>query len=282
MQDTPARANTAELAACLRAWRRRTPTGAAGTGALSGPRRFSGVRQQDVAERAGVSVDYIARLEQERAPHPSPSVLAALARALELSDAERVHLFRLAGQVEPQPGRMPRFVSPGLQRLLRRFDDLPVQVFDLSRQIIAANRTAVALIGDHEELSEREQNWIWRLFVGPPHPLVMSGEQKQAVAEQAVAELLEAVVRYPSDDRLRRLIADLREASVHFASLWEERPVGRAAPGHRTVAHPRFGLATFQVEMLTVTDSDLRLVIWTAEPGSREADILAGLTGSQG
>src|SRR5450755_1183136 len=108
-----------ELAGCLRAWRERLTPAAAGLPA-GAKRRVSGLRREEVASLAGVSVDYLSRLEQGRAQAPSPSVLASLARALRLSEPERSHLFRLVGHTEPGPGTIDRHVTPGLQRLLDR------------------------------------------------------------------------------------------------------------------------------------------------------------------
>ena len=135
-----------ELSGCLRSWRERLTPAHAGlpTGTQ---RRVPGLRREEVAHLAGVSVDYLARLEQNRSHRPSPSVLASPARALRLTDDERSHLFRLAGQAEPGPGTIDRHITPSLHRLLDRLADVPVLVVDAASEIVAANPLAAALIG---------------------------------------------------------------------------------------------------------------------------------------
>src|SRR5204863_9445483 len=134
-----------ELGGCLRSWRDRLDPADAGlpAGAM---RRVPGLRREEVAQLAGVSLDYLSRLEQGRASRPSPSVLASLARALRLTDDERAHLFRIAGHAEPSPGVINRHIGPGVQRLLDRLADVPVMVVDASWQVVAQNPLASALV----------------------------------------------------------------------------------------------------------------------------------------
>ena len=120
------------------------------------------------AVRQDTALDYLARLEQGRAAHPSPSVLAALARALRLTREERGHLFRVAGQAEPGAGRVDRHITPGVQRILDRLADVPVMVVDAGWEVVALNPVATALIGD---LSD-EPNILRRHFSGMPSRLV--------------------------------------------------------------------------------------------------------------
>src|SRR3712207_4271248 len=141
-----------ELAGCLRSWRERLSPSDAGLRAGS-QRRVAGLRREEVAQLAGVSVDYLSRLEQGRAQSPSPSVLASLARALRLSADERSHLLRLAGHAEPGPGTIDRHITPGVQRMLDRLADLPVMVVDAANELVATNALATALIGDFSGLS---------------------------------------------------------------------------------------------------------------------------------
>ena len=135
-----------ELAACLRTWRDRLTPAEVGLPA-GGRRRAPGLRREELAQLAGLSVDYLARLEQGRASHPSPSVLAPLARALRLTDDEREHLFRVAGQAEPLAGTINRHVTPSVQRVIDRLSDVPVMVIDAAYELVAANPLAVALTG---------------------------------------------------------------------------------------------------------------------------------------
>jgi transcriptional regulator with XRE-family HTH domain len=271
-----------ELAGCLRAWRERLTPAEAGF-AGGGMRRVPGLRREEVAQLAGVSLDYLARLEQGRAGTPSRSVLGALARALRLSDDECAHLFRIAGHAEPSPGSINRHLGPGVQRLLDRLTDVPVMVVDASWEVVAANPLARALIGDLSGASDRESNLAWRHFTGMPSRLVRSEDEELAADAEIVADLREALGRYPSDERLGALIADLRAASPRFAAAWDERPVAQRAASRKTFRHPEIGPITLDCDVLAVQGGDLRLVVYTAPSGSSDAEALAllGAIGTQ-
>jgi transcriptional regulator with XRE-family HTH domain len=265
-----------ELAGCLRSWRDRLSPAEVGLPA-GGHRRAPGLRREEVAQLAGLSVDYLARLEQGRASNPSPSVLAPLARALRLSDEERDHLFRVAGHAEPAAGSISRHVTPGVQRVLDRLADVPVAVVDASWQLIAANRLATALMGDLSGEPPRMRNILWRHFTGAPSRVVRVPDEDDAMEAEAVADLRDALGRYPDDEPLRELVDDLRRISPRFAELWEQRSVGRRSASRKTFLHPEVGSLTLDCDVLTVRGSDLRLVVYTAPPGSPDADALAVL-----
>jgi transcriptional regulator with XRE-family HTH domain len=263
-----------DLAACLRSWRDRISPADAGL-PPGRQRRVPGLRREEVAQLAGVSVDYLTRLEQGRAASPSPSVLAALARALRLTKDERAHLYRLAGHAEPRPGTVDRHITPSLQRLLDRLTDVPAMVVDVTGEIIVANALASALTGDRSELSRRDRNINWRHFTGARSPILRSPEEVAQVEEAMVAELHDALGRYPGDEELVALINDLCAASPRFAELWEQRPVARVRARRKTFRHPDVGEITLDCDVLTVEGSDLHLIVYTAAPGSRDADSLA-------
>jgi transcriptional regulator with XRE-family HTH domain len=263
-----------ELGACIRSWRDRVPPAEAGLPSGSA-RRVPGLRREEVAQLAGVSLDYLSRLEQGRAAHPSPSVLASLARALRLSDDERAHLFRLAGLAQPSSGMINRHIGPGLQRLLDRLGDVPVMVLDASSQVIARNPLAVALLGDLSDASPRERNIAWRHFTGDSSRIVRDEAQTAIAESEIVADLHDALARYPADEALAKLIDDLRSASPRFAELWEQRPVARRTASRKTFDHPEVGLITLDCDVLVVQESDLRVIVYTAPAGSADADALA-------
>jgi transcriptional regulator with XRE-family HTH domain len=129
-----------ELGPYLRARRDQLPPSAVGLPAR-GPRRDSGLRREELVSLAGISVDYLVRLEQGRAPNPSTQVLAALARALWLTPEERDHLYRLAGQAPPNRARITSHPTPGVQRLLDRLADTAVGVYDAAWTLVAWNPT---------------------------------------------------------------------------------------------------------------------------------------------
>jgi transcriptional regulator with XRE-family HTH domain len=263
-----------ELAASLRSWRGRVSPAEAGL--PSGrSRRVAGLRREEVAQLAGVSVDYLARLEQGRASSPSPSVLAALARALRLTTDERTHLFELAGQAPPGRGTIDRHITPSLQRLLDRLADVPVLVCDAACETIACNPLGTALLGDFTGLPRRERNIAWRVFTRAPSTVVRTDEEWAKAEVMHVADLRNAFARHPQDEELCSLIEDLREISPRFAELWEQRPVMPAPARRKTFRHPEVGLITLDCEALAVQGSDLELIVYTATPGSPDADALA-------
>jgi transcriptional regulator with XRE-family HTH domain len=265
---------TEELAGCLRAWRERLSPAEAGL-PVGSHRRVPGLRREEVALLAGVSVDYLARLEQNRAQSPSPSVLAALARALRVSDEECAHLYRLAGHAEPAPGTINRHVTPSLQRLLDRLSDVPAMVVDAAGEIVAMNPLASALLGDMSSGSRRERTIAWRHFAGLPNRIVRTPEESAAAEVRVVAELREARGRFPADEHLASLIEDLRKQSPRFAELWDQHPVARYPARTKTFAHPEIGEITLDCDVLSVQGSDLSLVVYTAAPGSSDARALA-------
>jgi transcriptional regulator with XRE-family HTH domain len=262
-----------ELAACLRTWRDRLQPADLGLPA-GGSRRAPGLRREELAQLAGLSVDYLARLEQGRARNPSPSVLGPLARALRLTDDERAHLFRVAGHAEPDAGGMHRHLTPSVQRVLDRLCDVPVLVIDAAWQIVAANPLAAALIGDLSGEPERERNIAWRKFMGLESRLVRSADEDARFEAGIVADLHDALGRHPGDEPLRALIDDLRRASARFAELWEQRPVAPHHEARKTLLHPAVGRVTLDCDVLTVGGSDLRLIVYTAAPGSADAQAL--------
>ena len=262
-----------ELGAALRAWRDRLAPADAGL-PDHGARRAPGLRREELALLAGMSADYVTRLEQGRASAPSVQVLTALARALRLTGAERVHLFVLAGQPLPGPGIMPAHLTPGLQRLLDQLSGIPVSVNDASWTLLAWNPLWAALVGDPAGQRGRDRNVLWRYFTGAPGRVTHTPEDEPRFEASAVADLRAAAARYPRDAGLRRLVADLRAASPRFARLWESREVGIHERDHKTVHHPELGPITVDCDVLSVPAVDLRVVAFTAAPGSADADKL--------
>jgi transcriptional regulator with XRE-family HTH domain len=260
-----------ELAGCLRSWRERVDPADVGLPA-GGRRRVSGLRREEVAQLAGVSVDYLTRLEQGRARRPSASVLASLARALRLGDDERIHLFRLAGQALPGPGVIDTHIPPSVQRLMDRLVDVPVMVVTVAGEILAANPLATALIGDVTGLSRRERTLSWRQFVGKGDSRLLRPEFERAEAEEViVADLQDALARYPLDQYLATTIAELQETSERFRELWSEHRIRRAHARRKTFDHPELGRLTFDCDALAVEGTPLKLIVYTAAPESPAA-----------
>lgn len=263
-----------ELAGCLRSWRERVSPADVGLPA-GGQRRVSGLRREEVAQLAGVSMDYLTRLEQGRAANPSAAVLGSLARALRLGEDERGHLFRLAGQPLPGPGVIDTHIPASVQRLMDRLADVPVLVVTVAGEILAANALASALQGDPTGLSRRERTLAWRNFSDAPHSrIVQSSDERVEAEEVAVADLQHALAHYPHDTYLTTMVAELRTSSPRFRELWSEHRVRRAHARRKTFAHPDLGELTFDCDALAIQDTALQLIVYTAAPGSPAAAAL--------
>lgn len=264
----------AELARFLRD--RREDLDPGDVGLPAGPRRRTpGLRREEVADLANMSVDYYVRLEQARGPHPSPRILQGLAEALRLSAAERSHLFRLAeANPAPPPGPV-RAVRPYVADLLHRLPETAAVVTAATYDVVAFNPLAEALLGD----LRREPNLARRRFLG-----LRSYENSSAAefGSIAVARLRAAADRYPRDRRLAALLAELRAGSDEFVSIWRDNPV--RAPGHRvkTITHPGLGPLRINCDVLTIPEDDQQVVFITADPGSPSARALRHLARTPG
>ncbi|MFJ2828898.1 helix-turn-helix transcriptional regulator [Streptomyces sp. NPDC087263] len=270
---------TTEFGHTVRRWRERLSPEAAGL-PVGGRRRAAGLRREELALLAGISVDYVTRLEQGRAANPSEQVVEALGRALRLSGAEREHLFHVAGLVPPGQGTVPAYITPSVQRLLDRLSGTPVAVSDAAWTLLLANPLYVALMGEYHG---NDRNAVWRNFLGSGSRVRHTPEARRALEAVQVAELRATANRYPADQRLRRLIAELRANSARFAEFWDSAAVGRPEASRKTVDHPQVGPLTLDCDVLSVAGSDLRIMIYTAEPGTEDAERMAlvGVLGTQ-
>jgi transcriptional regulator with XRE-family HTH domain len=265
---------TTEFGRAVRRWRDRVPPEAAGL-PLGGQRRTTGLRREELALLAGISVDYVTRLEQGRAAHPSAQVVEALARALRLVDAERAHLFRLAGLAPPGPDTVPGYITPSIQRILDRLTGTPAAVYDAAWTLLQANLAYTALLGDPSAWRGRQRNGVWRQFLGTGTRGRRSPEARRAFETMLVADLRTAAEKYPADQALRALVAELRSGSEKFAELWAAGAAGRREESRKTIAHPQVGDITLDCDVLTVAGSDLRIMVYTTEPGTEDAERLA-------
>ncbi|WP_182897925.1 helix-turn-helix domain-containing protein [Microbispora sp. H10830] len=262
------------LGATIRAWRDRLSPAAVGLPA-GRVRRAAGLRREELADLAGVSVDYVVRLEQGRATTPSAQVAAALARALQLDRAERDHLYRLAGLQPPPDGVISDHIPPGMQRVLTRLGDAPVAVFAADWRLLWWNRSWAALLGDPSVLAPQERNLVRSRFPVPSDrghlaawPIV--SENAEATDRAIVADLRRASGRYPQDARLSGLIRRRLDGNPRFARLWHSGAVGRHAEERKTIRHPAVGEITVDCDVLSDSDTDLKIVVYTAVPGSED------------
>ncbi|MEV0357560.1 helix-turn-helix transcriptional regulator [Nocardia sp. NPDC050697] len=268
----------------LHAWRDRLDPADAGLPA--GRRRAPGLRREELAQLAGISVDYVLRLEQGRATRPSAQVVGALARALQLSRSERDELFRAAGLLPPRDGTVGTHVPAGVQRLVARLGDVPIGVFTAAWDLVSWNPLWCALHGDPALLPPRERN-LARLLFGPyaavMHPM-RSERGTAAFAESIVADLKDAAARYPADPGLASLVRDLNAESTEFARLWAApTPPQPHASERKTITHPEVGELTLDCDVLLVPGAELRVVTYTAAAHTPDAGRLELLrvTGGQ-
>ncbi|MGK3941629.1 helix-turn-helix transcriptional regulator [Streptomyces sp. RP5T] len=273
-----------ELAEFLRSRRARIAPSDVGLPA-GARRRTPGLRREEVAQLAYISTEYYTRLEQARAPRPSLEVLAQVARALRLSDAERDHLHHLAGTPPGPPSGPSREVRRSIVDLLHRLPRAAAFVISAAHEVIAWNDLAAALMEDFSALPRRDRNLVRRVFLGP-HP---EGRRLYGVsdagefARSAVQQLRAASARYPDDAELTGLVAELLEKSEEFARLWAAHDVTAAPTLRKTFDHPVVGPVEVNCDVLDIADRDQRVVIYTASPGSpsEEALRLLSVVGTQ-
>ena len=210
---------------------------------VGGRRRAAGLRREELAGLAGISVDYLTRLEQGRATSPSVQVVEALARALRVSDAERDLLFRLAGHATPGLDVVSSRITPSVQRLLDRLANTPVAVFDATWTLIVANAPYDALMGQTTSWRGIERNSVWRHLIGPGTRAVHTPEEQAELEARLVADLRLTAARYPADQRLKQLIRDLAAQSPRFVELWESGASNRTrtSGGTRSSTTPTSG-----------------------------------------
>jgi transcriptional regulator with XRE-family HTH domain len=224
------------------------------------PRRTPGLRREEVAQRAGMSVEYYTRLEQARGAHPSPRILESLSGALALDPADRQRLFALAGTAPAAPPVVPRTVRPHVADLLHRMPGAAVVVTAASYDVIAWNPLAEALLG-HLAV---DRNIARRHFLDPRH----RSSDTEDFGEVVVARLRAAATRYPADAGLAQLLAELHAGSASFSQLWDADPTRTPGRRTKTVDHPVAGPLQVSCDVLLVPEDDQQVVFVTAVPGS--------------
>ncbi|KIF77358.1 XRE family transcriptional regulator [Streptomyces sp. 150FB] len=264
------------LGAALRRWRDRLAPADVGLPPTGG-RRAAGLRREELAALAGLSVDYLVRLEQGRATRPSDQVVEALARALHLEAPERDHLYRLAHLPPPASGRVSTYIPPSVQRLLTGLGDQPLAVFGADWTLLTWTPLWSALMGDPARIPKSRRNLVRDTFLTPPTPEhwpVRSERGPDAVEAALVADLRTTEATWPDDPDLHRLIRDCRTHSARFARLWSQGAVGRQLHDRKTISHPLVGDITLDCDVLTVPGADLRIVAYTAPAGTPPAEQL--------
>ncbi|MEU7799655.1 helix-turn-helix transcriptional regulator [Micromonospora arborensis] len=264
-----------ELAVFLRS--RREQITPADVGLPAGPRRRTpGLRREEAARLAFISTEYYTRLEQARGPRPSREVLAGLARALRLSNAERTHLHHLAGAPPGPPPGPNREVRQSVLDLLRRLPQAAAIVTSAAYEVLAWNDLAAALMEDFSVLPRRERNLVRQVFLGP-HPQgrrLYGVSDADAFARVSARRLRATAARYPNDPGVTGLVDELLAGSEDFARLWASHDVGAEHTLCKTFQHPLVGPVTVNCDVLDITDRDQQVVIYTAAPGSASEEAL--------
>ncbi len=234
-------------------------------------RRTSGLRREEVAALAHMSTDFYARLEQRRGSRPSAETVAALGRALRLTLPERDHLHQLAGHAPPLRRAFSAEVSPALVRVLERLDT-PAAVVDDLGATLRQNPLSEALLGRQTAYVGLRRSVFFRWFVEPEERDRWHPDDHDLHSRSYVATLRAAHGRRP--DQAQQLVDALLEASGEFAILWKRHEVGDRASSRKRLIHPLIGPLTLDCQILTSEDGLERLVIFTAEPRSEDADRL--------
>jgi MmyB-like transcription regulator ligand binding domain/Helix-turn-helix domain len=242
-------------------------------------RRVAGLRREEVALLAGVSIDYYTRLERGRAAGASDSVLEGIARALHLDEAERAHLFDLAraaaGSAVPRAPRRPapQQVRPSVRRILDSMTSTPAYVRNARLDILAANRLGAALFAPVLGGPAQPANNARFLFLDPAAPDFYSDWERQA--QDVVAMLRAEAGRSPHDKGLSNLIGELSTRSENFRVWWAAHNVRFHRTGIKRFHHPVVGDLTLTYDALDLAaDSGLRISAYTAEPGTPSDDAL--------
>ena len=255
----------------------------AGLPAYGVNRRVAGLRREEVALLAGVSIDYYTRLERGRAAGASDSVLDGIARAHHLDEAERAHQFDLARAAAPaapqaprrpasQPGRGP-VIRPSVRRILDSMTTTPAYIRNARLDILAANRLGAALFAPVLASPARPANNARFLFLDPAGREFYADWERQA--QDVVAMLRTEAGHSPHDKALSNLIGELSTRSEHFRTWWAAHNVRFHRTGTKRFRHPAVGDLTLTYEALDLAaDEGLRISAYSAEPGTPSDDAL--------
>ena len=237
-------------------------------GLVEGPRRRTqGLRREEVAQLAGMSTDYYARLEQQRAPRPSVQITAALALALRLTLDERDYLFVLVGHNAPARLQRSEHVSPTLMRVLDRLVDSAALVQNDLVETLAMNPLAVALLGDQTRHTGLARSGFYRWFMDPAERLRFPEETHERHGRAQAARLRAALTAGSDITRAARILADLQDHSPEFVRMWELQEVAQRCDC-KVVLHPELGRIDVDGQVLFTENRTQTLMVLTTRPGT--------------
>ena len=270
---------TSELGGFLRARRARLRPGDVGLPTGTGTRRTPGLRREEIAALAGLSIDYYIRLEQGKETNPGGSILDGLARALRLNEEEHAHLYALANHAAGRTARgsppASRVVRPGVRQLLETVRPCPAYVLTRTSDLLAANPEALALFAGLADWPPERRNTIRYTFFHPAARELFANWDHSA--ETTAAHLRSLAADTPADPDVTALIAELLDGSPEFTRLWQRHDVRHRRGEAKPFRHPRVGEFTLTTEALYLADGQ-RLTVYQAEPGSRDHDALTLLS----
>jgi len=233
-------------------------------------RRVTGLRREEVAHLAVMSVDYYSRLERGSGAQPSTAMLDVLARTLRMTLDEREHLYRLAGHNVPD--RMFGFphVGAGLRRVLDSIPHTPAFIVSDIGITLRQNSLASALFGDHNKYRGDERSAIYRWFIHPEmERAVYLAEGQEQQGRALVSALRIATAGRGKQTDAAKLASQLMQRSPEFAAIWARQEVTRRFEDHKTLVHPEIGRIHFDCQALFTEDQTQILVVLTTPPGSR-------------
>ncbi|MET0425269.1 MAG: helix-turn-helix transcriptional regulator [Actinoplanes sp.] len=240
-------------------------------------RRAPGLRREELAMLAGVSVDYLVQLEQGRAARPSAPVVAALSRALRLDEDASALLHRAAG-LAPATGSVARAVPAGVERMVTRLRQWPVAVYSADWWLLRWNPAWTALLGDSAALQGRERNVVWFEMTQPNPGVWVDPGEDETFRDAIVGDLRVAHLEHPDDAELADLVTALHQTSPEFVERWTAARPARYRGMRKHIDHPDVGPLVLDGDVLQVPGCDLRIVVYSPEPDSPDADRLARLT----
>jgi transcriptional regulator with XRE-family HTH domain len=252
------------LGAFLRSRRQRLDPAEVGL-SDSARRRTPGLRREEVARRADLSVEWYTRLEQGRGGTPSMQVLGSVADALLLSRAEREHMFRLTqGQQPEAPHTDANGIDPRFRRVLDGFPYGPAYIKTAAGDVVAWNRAARLVLCDYETLPPEDRNVLKILFLDPATRTSLPYWEHEAGL--AVSTFRHELTRWGATDQAKSLVEELQARSVDFACMWEAHDVGMLGEGVKHLAHPVAGDLTMWYSSFAIDDEPgLGLVLYTPD-----------------
>jgi transcriptional regulator with XRE-family HTH domain len=264
-----------ELGEFLRARRARVRPGDVGLPSGTGPRRTTGLRREEIAALAGLSIDYYIRLEQGKETNPSGPILDGLARALRLNEEEHAHLYALANHAARRTARVvsraSRVVRPGVRQLLETVRPCPAYVLTRTSDLLAANPEALTLFAGLADWPPERRNTIRYTFLHPAARELFADWDH--AAETTAAHLRSLAADTPEDPDASALIAELLDHSPEFSRLWQRHDVRQRRGEAKPFRHPQIGEFTLTYEVLYLADGQ-RMTVYQAEPGTRDHDAM--------